>query len=323
MRRFTKLFFHFLLVAAAISTPACRTENPHPVIVGVMYHHWWVPQRWELDPPNYAYEPLLGHYDNADPEIIRQHIAWAKQYGINTFVLNFWLTDHDWWWVERNTKAVADICDEEGINYFFLTDGWFVFENEEDQAREIFLRFNERAAQFLNRPGYLKVDGKPVVYFWASAGTDAVFWDKVRAGIEVGNGPIFMTGEQWDGFDLNMIYNPYRSDLSTPEEQLASQESLWKGRSEEQKPWAPTASPGYDDHFVREGNPPIPLDPEYFRQSLRYALRYNQYHDDFQRWLFVCSWSEWHEGSQIEPSSDFKDPEIFLKVLKEELDALD
>jgi len=300
-------------------------EDPTPSVVGVMYHHWWVPSRWSHNPLNHPQEPVLGHYDNADENAIRQHIAWAKQYGINTFVLNFWLTDHDWWWVERNTNAVADICDQEGMSYFFLLDGWFAFEHPDvaEYSYQIAWRVNARAAPYWNRPGYLKEEGKPVIFFWAAGPTDCDLWWHVRWGIEGTSGPVFMTGDKWDCFDLRMIYNPYVSFASDYAGQLDHQQSMWSSRSNNGNPWAPTTMAGYDDHLVREGNPIIPLDPEFFRDGLQLAFDYDQHHADGKRWLFICSWSEWHEGSQIEPASDFADPEIFLKVLKQELDALD
>jgi len=79
--------------------------------------------------------------------------------------------------------------------------------------------------------------------------------------------------------------------------------------------------PGYDDHLVRPGNPIVALNADFFRQSLRAAFQWPQNHGDGKRWLFVCSWSEWHEGSRIEPSSSLPDPYVFLNALKEELDA--
>jgi len=310
------LCFGFLVVGCP------PDEEKYPEVVGVMYHHWWVPGRWSDNPSNHPYEPVLGHYDNADPAIIRQHITWAKQYGINTFVMNFWITDRDWSWVERNTTAVADICDQEGMNYFFLIDGFPEFLEESDPAYEIAWRVNDRAAPFFSRPGYLKKDGKPVLFFWLAFWYPCELWNSVRSGIEGTSGPIFMTGDHKGCFDMRMMYNPYTPDCTTYNCQIEHQKDMWEDRSGESEPWAPTALAGYDDHLVRSGNPIIPLDPDFFRESLQTAMNFNQYHPDGKRWLFINSWSEWHEGSQVEPAADFQDPEIFLKVLDQELNAL-
>jgi len=137
-----------------------------------------------------------------------------------------------------------------------------------------------------------------------------------------------MTGDPWNApdpwacFDVRMDYNPYISGCGENdyECQLDHQDDMWRDRSGDRKPWAPTALPGYDDHYVRPGNPTLTLNADFFRKSIQTALRYRQYHDDGTKWLFVCSWSEWHEGSQIEPSSSFEDPEFLLKVLKNEVD---
>jgi len=184
-----------LLIIAGMLLPAIGCGKEDLTVVGVMYHHWWVPSRWSDNPRNHPYEPVLGHYDNADANVIRQHVAWAKQYGINTFVLNFWITDRDQWWVDRNTKAVVDILDQEGIKYFFLIDGWFEFLDQPNPPYEIAWRVNARAAPYFDRTGYLKQDDKPVVFFWAASQSNCDVFNAVRAGIEGTSGPIFMTGE--------------------------------------------------------------------------------------------------------------------------------
>ncbi len=310
-----------LIVLLALSfLPVAACDKGDVTLVGAMYHHWWVPARWSHNPLNHPYEPVLGHYDNANHNVIRQHIAWARQAGIDTLVLDFWITDRDWSWVQRNTNAVATVCDQEGMNYFFLIDGWFEFGG--NQAHEIAWRVNARAAPYFSRPGYLRQDGKPIVFFWAAYGSSCSLWNDVRSGIQGTAGPIFMTGDLWDCFDLRMLYNPY-TELCAENDyacQINRQKSLWSSRTKKGAPWAPTCLPGYDDHLVRPGNPIVALDPGFFRDSIRAALEHPQHHKDGKRWLFVNSWSEWHEGSQIEPSSNFADPEIFLNVLKQELD---
>jgi glycoprotein endo-alpha-1,2-mannosidase len=315
-------------VLAGLLLPLASCGKEDLTIVGVMYHQWWVPSRWSDSPRNHPYEPVLGHYDNASAGIVQQHVAWAKQYGITTFVFDFWITDRDWWWVDRNTRAVADILDREGLNYFFLIDGWFEFLGQANPPYEIAWRVNARAAPYFNRAGYLKQNGRPVVFFWAASQSNCDTFNAVRAGIEGTSGPIFMTGDPWNApdpwacFDVRMDYNPYISGCGENdyECQLDHQDDMWRDRSGDRKPWAPTALPGYDDHYVRPGNPTLTLNADFFRKSIQTALRYRQYHDDGTKWLFVCSWSEWHEGSQIEPSSSFEDPEFLLKVLKNEVD---
>ena len=297
--------------------------DPDHVVIGAMYHQWWIPQRWQGDRGNYVYEPVLGHYDNSDPHVVRQHLDWAEIAGINTWVLDVWITDRDWGWVERNTTAVMDAADERGFGYFLLIDGWFEFEGPDDgyDTQAIAAKVNQRFAGWLQRPGYLRVDGKPVIFFWAAWGRPCSVFDRIRAGIEGTLGPIYLTGNNGETgcWDRQMMYNSYTNRFGGYDDQVERQANLWSDWEEEGFPWAPTAIPGYDDTHVREGNPRVPLDPEFFRRSVRTALSYNQ-HSDFP-WLFVCSWSEWHEGSNIEPSSDFDDPLVFLRVMREELSA--
>lgn len=133
-------------------------------------------------------------------------------------------------------------------------------------------------------------------------------------------GPIYLTGNngETECWDRVMMYNSYIGTETTHDGQIRRQERLWEDMEESAFPWAPTTIPGYDDTHVREGNPPIPLDAEFFAQGFRTAFRYNQF---AHPWLFVCSWSEWHEGSNMEPSSDFSDPNIFLDTMHTELSA--
>lgn len=301
---------------------ACVREplDPADVVIGAMYHQWWVHGRWESGRGNYRYEPSLGHYDNRDPDVVRRHHDWAERAGINTWVLDSWITDRDWWWMEPNTTAVMDEADRRGMRYFFLVDGWFEFTGRDDgfDAAAIAAQVVRRLGPWMARDSYVEVDGKPVVFFWAAWGKPCSLFERIRAGIEGAIGPIYMTGNNGDTscWDRVMMYNPYSDREATHDGQIERQRRLWRGMEEDRHPWAPTTMPGYDDTRVRSGNPPIALDPEFFRRSLRTALEYDQ---RATPWLFVCSWSEWHEGSQIEPSSDFEEPEIFLDVMREEL----
>jgi hypothetical protein len=254
---------------------------------------------------------------------LAQHVAWAKQAGINTFAMDTWIPDAEAWWMDRNTPPAVDAFDQGGISYFFLADGWFTLTGSDAggyDAHAIAAQVNSRLSPYFARPGYLRVDGRPVVFFWASDGTSCGLWQKVRAGIEGTIGPVYMTGfsaSDSSCWDRVLYYNPYSGANATYAGQIAGQNQLWKAFQNTGRPWAPTATPGYNDTKVRSGNPPVPLDANYFRDSLRTALSYDQHAAD--RWLFVCSFNEWYEGSGIEPAANFADPTAFLRVMREEV----
>lgn len=330
----------FVLAGVLLSTLGLGCAREPLSVVAAMYHHWWVPSRWVDEPRNHTYEPLMGHYDNADENIVRQHVAWAKQHGIDTMVLDLWITDRDRWWVVPNTRVAADVFDQEGMKYFFLIDGWYEFTGVHPDpyvaSYEVGRRVNELVGSYFARPGYLRQDGKPVLYFYNCNGSPwpfSYYLGLIRGQIEHENGPIFMTGDLWNEYepdpwrylDLLMDYTPYTPECGQNDYacQIAHQRDMWRERSSHSKPWAPTALPGFDDHYVRQGNPILVLNADFFRNSIRTALAYPQYHNDGMKWLFVCSWNEWHEGSQIEPStaSYFPDPEFLLDALEEEVDA--
>ena len=63
-----------------VDGPAGTTD----AVIGAMYHQWWTPGRWQRDRENYVYRPVLGHYSNADRDVISTHHDWAQRAGINT-----------------------------------------------------------------------------------------------------------------------------------------------------------------------------------------------------------------------------------------------
>lgn len=66
--------------------------------------------------------------------------------------------------------------------------------------------------------------------------------------------------------------------------------------------FAATVAPGYDDTVIR--SPGVRRDREggkFYDASWEYALSSDP------DWVLVCSWNEWHEGSEIEPSKEHGD----------------
>jgi hypothetical protein len=63
------------------------------------------------------------------------------------------------------------------------------------------------------------------------------------------------------------------------------------------RPFVPAVAPGYDDRRIRQPGTVIArADGTAYDESWRVALSVDP------PWVFVSSWNEWHEGSEIEPS---------------------
>lgn len=148
---------------------------PKPVesdydISALYYAGWYV--RWEWDRIEKCLpirKPILGWYDEANPECIDWQIKWAAENGIrNFFVCWYWNkgAQHKNHWVDNFPKAK---------HKRFLK--WCVMwanhngpgsHSEEDQARVT----DYWIEHFFKTPEYYTIDGKPVVLIWSPRGMD-------------------------------------------------------------------------------------------------------------------------------------------------------
>lgn len=75
--------------------------------------------------------------------------------------------------------------------------------------------------------------------------------------------------------------------------------------------------PGFEDDAWRPGDDPAPTSPrnngQAWRDQLDAALAAKP------RFIFIQGWNEWHEASQIEPSTHYSDPYLYLSILSQKL----
>lgn len=78
--------------------------------------------------------------------------------------------------------------------------------------------------------------------------------------------------------------------------------------------------PGFYDDAWRPGDDPAPTAPRHNGQvwsdQIDAALAAKP------RFIYIQAWNEWHEGSQIEPSTHYSDPYLYLKILAQKLNKL-
>lgn len=174
---------------APVGTPTdTPTSDPveidpveHDRHVGAYYYTWYRPEyggsrdsSWtELVPDD---EPVLGRYNSTSPQVINQHIKWAREHGINWFNISWARESGDW----HNGRFIQDYLlpakfgDEidfsvfyEGVNLEKSADKSIDFGRAANR-RKLRRDFGYFEDEYFGEPNYLTIDGRPVVTFYAA-----------------------------------------------------------------------------------------------------------------------------------------------------------
>lgn len=129
--------------------------------------------------------PLLGDYWSSDPDVMFQQIEWAVEYGVDAFSIE-WTTPRGVGCCGSMEKTLDDVFLNSpnihkvrwAIFYDFVlrldqTPGLKQYVNgldfNEPEVYETFVSdFKHFANKYFDNPQYLTIDGRPVVYIWAT-----------------------------------------------------------------------------------------------------------------------------------------------------------
>lgn len=319
-----KLVMALLLAFLATSAIAAGESDCR---VGAYYYPWYgadfhghAYMRELLDPPQL---PSLGHYDDTDPDVIAQHIAWSRYAGIGFWSASWWGPD------SREDKTLRDVIlphkdlGDLKIAIHYETIGRTKNYTDFDAAREDFAFL---AKHYFDHPNYFSIEGKPVVFLYvtrdlAAEGVLDTALEQMRAGA---GREIYLVGDhafgstfylQADFGSLNAItnYDVYgslgRKGYAGKQavSNYAKQQSQWKKIARQQGvDFFPAVTPGFNDTGVRQGHAPLSRKIE---EDAPYGSLFIELLKDARilqsgnapSFIMITSWNEWHEDTQIEP----------------------
>jgi len=298
---------------------------------------WYDASRWEpvqrVAPQR---KPVLGWYDESNPEIIDWQIKWAVEHGVSFFLV-------DWYWSAGNTHLMHWLEGFDKAKYRDQLDWAIMWANHNapnTHSKEDWIKVTQFwIDHYLKMPNYLQVDGKPAVYIWApynirrdlggspqaaellaisqqmakQAGLPGITFIAMNAGNSLGEAQTLKA----EGYVGNATYHWWADAMSVAADAGHFPFSLVAERSkagwEQRREWLteaglfyqPTADTGWDSRPWHGDKARVISDRTTadFTKILRDAKSYLDAHNE--NFLILGPWNEWGEGSYIEPNQEY------------------
>lgn len=295
------LVFIGLWRSGRIAGAALNTQQSGDPLVLAFYYTWFDENTW-----NYNTVPDLpaAPYVSRDRAAMGRHIEQAQRAGIDAFIVA-WYGPGGSNQTEPNLAALLEEAAARNfrIGILFETTSPFIG-GPGDGAAALAHALSVHA----NHSAFLRVDGRPVIFFWRPTLWSVDSWRAIRDQVDPGRNSIWISEgvdmsyqAVFDGHHLySNTWNP-PSDLGYTNQKFAN----WTAAASQQygmyKRWVATVMPGYDDTRTGRGNA-FARDREggaYYERAWQAAIASGP------DWIVITSFNEWPEGTYIEPSAAY------------------
>jgi len=289
-----------------VGTVAGGLRGEVPKLILAFYYPWYGNsslsgvRHW---PEGVTNHPLTGFYDSADPGLMEYQMDLAKRAGVDGFISSWWGIDS---FEDKILKEVIGIADEAGVKISVYYETLKTLHLELDAAAdEVEDDLVYILSSYSPRSSFLKFNGSPVIFLYACGVYPPEFWKPIFFNVRERAGDALFIGDTLDlryidVFDGFHTYNPVGLLLNKEmmvQGTFASYHSMKVACDIHMKPWFATVLPGYDDRTVRSPGTYFPRE-----NGLTYERTWSAAVNSDPDGILICSWNEWHEGTEIESS---------------------
>jgi hypothetical protein len=279
----------------AVRAEAATGARAGDVPLFAYYYIWFNPTSWQRAKIDY---PLIGRYSSDEREVMRQHIEWAKQAGINGFIVSWKSTEPN----NRRLDRLIEVAEEERFKLTLIYQG-LDFERQPLPPERIAQDLDTFARRYA-RSDVFEAFEKPVV-IWSGT------WKFSREQIESVAAPrrdrllILASEKDTPGYgrvadlvDGNAYYWSSVNPSTHPSyvERLRQMEEVVHAR---RGLWIAPAAPGFDARLVGGTSVVERKNGETLRREYDAAV------SSSPDAVGLISWNEFSENSHIEPSQRY------------------
>jgi hypothetical protein len=283
-------------------TPQARAPFPahvapatEPPPVMAYYYIWFEERSWNKAKTDY---PALGRYRSDDPKVIRQHIRWAKESGIDGFVVS-WKSTYR---LDYALDQLVEIAEEEDFPLWIIYQG-LDYERNPVPVEQVFKDLQYFLERYGQREAFAMYD-RPVV-IWSGT------WEFDAADIRLvtANYPdtlyILASERNTEGYerlahavDGNAYYwSSVNPDVDKNHAKRLTE--MGNAVRDHGGLWVAPAAPGFDARLIGGRRVVERRNGETLRREFEAAL---QSSPDV---VGLISWNEFSENSHVEPSQRY------------------
>ena len=181
-----------LLLLTASGCSRYPVPRPQPVHSDIEISAFYYPgteqmAEWDMVEQTYPHiKPLLGWYDESNPEVIDWQIKWACEHGISSFAV-------DWYWnqgVRRLEHWVTGFYKARWRSYLKWYLMWANHNEPGSHSTADQLAVTQYwIDNYFKTPEYYRIDGRPVVIIWSLDRLDEDFIaEAATQGVSLGKG---------------------------------------------------------------------------------------------------------------------------------------